>query len=100
MKTLEEYQPLIDKLEGNKYYEYTVIPNKGLCALTPFMFTIGLVVNLDETSYEERYCYPLEYIADALIVIKTWNGEGYPPGRWVKRKGKIEENNPNFKISW
>ena len=97
-KTLEDYKDLIQKLEseGNHHEEYKVIPGYGLCALRKFMFTVGLILNIDEHSYEERYCYPYKYTIDALLAINTWNGEGYPPGRWVKRKGRVEESNPNF----
>lgn len=97
-KTLEDYKPLIEKLESDKegYYEFTVIPGKGLCAIRGFIYTVGLVIGLDETGYKERYCYPNEYVMDAVIALKNWNGEGYPPGNWIKRKGIVEETNPNY----
>lgn len=98
-KTLEDYKELIDKLEseGNHYYEYTVVPGKGLCALGSFAFTVGLIVNIGTHNYEERYCYPIGNVVDALLALKSWDGQGYPSGNWIKRKGYIEETNPNYK---
>ena len=100
-KSIEDYKDLIDLLteEGEPYREYTVIPGKGLCALCPFIFTIGIITGITEdTAYEDRYCYPREYAADAIIALKTWDGKEHPPGNWVKYKGrKGEFTNKNFK---
>ena len=55
-------------------------------AVAPFLFTVGLIVNLGPYDYERRYCY--QYRTDALEDLKNWNGEGHPPGPWIKMKGR------------
>ena len=78
MKTLKDYQPLIDRLTEDKesYYHYKVIPGRGLCCLAPFIYTIGLLTGIDEDGYSDRYCYPREYAIDAVIALEIWDGKG------------------------
>ncbi|MBX3653218.1 MAG: hypothetical protein KF686_03475 [Ramlibacter sp.] len=66
-----------------------------VCGLHTFIFTTGLVVGLDDTGYEVRYCY--EHHADAAQALAAWDGAGYPPGPWIKAKGPgIELLNPEL----
>lgn len=99
MKTLEDYKELIEKLQkdGEPYKAFKVIPGQGLCALAPFAFTVGLVLGLNETGYEARYCYPVKDATDALLDILRWDGEGHPEGNWIKLKGRSEISNPNYR---
>lgn len=53
-------------------------------ALMPMMFTTGLMVGLDQFGYATRFCY--ESPAEALIALAAWDGEGFPPGWWIKQK--------------
>lgn len=99
-KDLIPYKELILKLEEDQtgYIEYRVIPGKGLCAILEFIFTVGLVVGIEENSYYKRYCYPKpEGVVNAFIDLLTWDGEGDPKGSWVKCKGRDGEyGNPNY----
>jgi hypothetical protein len=70
------------KTEG--YYALTTIDGK-LCGLHRFAFTVGLVVGLERTGYERRYCYEAE--SDALESLLTWDGKDHPSGNWIKCKG-------------
>ena len=94
------YKNLIDKLNKDEcgYIEYRAIPGRGLCAISEFMFTVGLVVGIKENSYHKRYCYSKpEGILNAFVDLLTWDGEGDPKGSWVKCKGKDGEyRNPNY----
>ncbi len=69
-------------------YAPRLIPGQGLCLLRRFIYTTGLLthVSLDETgcSYAARYCYA--HIGDAFSALASWNGEGDPPGPWIKEK--------------
>jgi hypothetical protein len=61
------------------------------------VFTVGLCYNMQEDMshmYDGRYCYPSH--ADALEALRTWNGEGDPPGEWIKHKGGREYSNPKL----
>lgn len=75
------------------------MPDGSTCALYRFIFTTGLLVNYnpDEMSemYTGRYCYQSH--RDALDALEAWDGQGDPPGRWIKYKGRGgERSNPNL----
>ena len=58
-------------------------------------YTGGLFVGLDESGYEKRYCYQTIY--GAMVASLEWDGEGDPPGNWIKEKGNgIDRINPNI----
>lgn len=59
-----------------------------LCGLLRFLFTTGLVVNLDQDGYELRYCY--EHHEDAQAALAAWDGNGHPSGPWIKLKGRVD----------
>lgn len=80
---------LMSLLREEGYLDIREIPGKGLCALKPFMFTWGLMVGLNRIGYDYRYCY--QNLADALRALQKWDGEGDPPGPWIKRKGGGED---------
>jgi len=90
-------EELIEFLKGEGYYDIREIPGRGLCGLMRFIFTIGLVEGLTEHSYEGRWCYPYDLAAEAILAFSTWDGEGDPPGDWIKYKGRTEYSNPKLK---
>jgi hypothetical protein len=59
-----------------------------VCAVMPFMFTAGLLVDYSSDGqtydYSARYCYENKF--DALLALAMWNGLGDPPLNWVKEK--------------
>ena len=86
---------LEEQLTREGYYNLKEIEGKGICGIMRFMFTFGLVYNLDEFGYSGRYCYQTE--EEAQIALKHWDGKGYPLGRWIKHKGAgFDEGNPNL----
>jgi hypothetical protein len=64
------------------------VPEQGLCGTQRFIVTCGLLTGLtfDGLTYDytARYCY--ERATDARDALRTWNGEGDPPGPWIKEK--------------
>lgn len=85
-------------LEDIGYTDMRVVSGK-VCGLYPFMFTIGVVVGLDEFGYERRYCFDNRH--DALDALNAWDGVGHPPGPWIKLKGthngcRVDLLNPAF----
>ena len=69
-------------------------------AVIKMLFTWDLCYNIDPNSmsdfYECRYMYATE--GEAVEACIKWDGEGYPPGNWIKRKGIYPEiSNPNYK---
>lgn len=91
-------------LEDQGYREIIEIPNKGICALFPFMFTVGLVTGIDEIGYEERFCYPLENYRYAILAIYNWSStspqklDNPNDSYWIKRKSNFrsELTNPLY----
>lgn len=75
-------------LRENGYLEWRELADGRVIAVSPMMYTFGLMVGCDESSYEYRYCY--ERAADARAALLTWDGSGHPPGPWIKRKGHPE----------
>ena len=63
--------------------------HQGEIGIMRMMFTTALCCHIDlnifNIPYEYRYCY--SNYGDAMHAFKTWNGEGHPPGPWIKRKG-------------
>ena len=73
-------------LKEEGYWELKEFEEKGICGLMNFIFTVGLVVNIDEHSYSGRYCF--ERRADAIESFRNWDGKNDPPGNWIKYKGE------------
>lgn len=70
-----------------------------LCGLYRFIFTVGLVIDIDETGYLGRYCFP--DMIDAIDIVNNMPDE-LPDriedmkGNWIKFKGHIEVSNKNY----
>lgn len=88
-------------LEDQGYTDLVELPSGELCGLMKFLFTTGLIVGLTKYGYRVRFCY--EYTNEAREALKSWDGQHYPPGNWIKAKGTdeygdyIDELNPKVK---
>lgn len=76
-------------LEAMGYREIRPLPNGELAALFPFIFTVGIVVGLDDFGYRCRWCYDNYAVASAALA--AWDGTEDPPGPWIKKKGRTLE---------
>ena len=86
---------LHDSLTIDGYRMLREIPGRGITGIFRFVFTTGIVTGIDEFGYTRRWCY--ENHADAVQALNTWNGEGDPPGDWIKSKGDGGEySNPKL----
>jgi hypothetical protein len=66
-----------------------------ICAIRRFNFTTAVVVGLEATSYDRRYCF--EHKSDASQALADWCGDGHLPGPWIKCKGsQIDLLNPDL----
>jgi hypothetical protein len=66
------------------------------CALARFNFTTALVAGIDSIGHGVRYCF--EHAADAAAALAAWDGQGHPPGPWIKAKGAgIDLLNPELR---
>jgi hypothetical protein len=66
------------------YTDLRTLPTGKIAGLHQMMFTYGLYVGLGFALWEKRYCY--EHESDALTALLAWDGNGDPPGPWIKEK--------------
>lgn len=74
----------IQKFVDMGYFPVRRLPSGTVIGIRKQMFTVGLFVGLSESRYERRYCY--EHMDDAFLAFTDWDGNGDPPGPWVKEK--------------
>lgn len=86
-------EELLAQLIHDGYTDIVDLTTRGFCGLRRFIFTTGLCYGLNEYDYAGRYCF--ENAADAKEALSKWDGNGDPPGDWIKHKGKTEYSNPN-----
>jgi len=72
-------------LLAHGYVALRQLPNGRWIGCHRMIWTWGLFIGVDEFGYQERYCY--ERMEHAVAAALTWNGEGRPPGPWIKRRG-------------
>lgn len=68
--------------------------NGVLCGVNKFMFTHGLTTHVDRYGYDDRWCF--QHREYAVIALAMWDGQGDPPGPWIKQKGRVERHNPKL----
>lgn len=70
----------------NMGYKCPVKLHGKVVAVQEMIFTYGIVVGMDETGYEHRYCY--HNVFEALDALAAWTltGSEEPTG-YIKRKG-------------
>lgn len=74
----------------NGYFSLKYIQGK-LCGLQTYMYTCGLVVDIDEIGYERRYCYPS--ILSASLALDYYEDlDSHAGGAWIKCKGRFKGN--------
>lgn len=71
-------------LAGEGYTDIRKLPTGEWAAVKRFLFTFGLCVGLDRSGYRTRFCYGTEI--EAAAALHKWDGEGFPPGWWIKMK--------------
>lgn len=96
------------ELEEQGYSNLIQTKNYGLVAIMRFAFTFGLVIKVDETGYNRRYCYPSLNeckIGYELLLAQDRLTRDVPEDPldpyWIKRKGYNmrdihNPNNPNL----
>lgn len=68
--------------------ELRIIAGK-VCRLKRYLFTCAIEVGVNGTVHERRYCY--EHLQDARAAMAAWDGQGHPPGPWIKCKSGSQE---------
>jgi DNA-binding protein H-NS len=78
-----EKQRLVARAQANGYAEVRVISPTQVVALDQKLFTWGLILGADHDRPDGRYCF--EGYTDAHKAFETWDGQGHPPGPWIKK---------------
>jgi len=66
------------------YRDLRKLPNKQWIGVAPYLFTYGLCIGMQHVGFTGVYHYAT--LREALEDCSKWNGEGDPPGRWIKYK--------------
>lgn len=75
----------LEALGGGTYSDFREV-NGVVIGLSRFVYTTGILVGVSEdTMCRRRYCY--EHYWDARQALEDWDGNGHPPGPWIKLKG-------------
>ena len=74
-------------LEHEGYVGVRQMKNGQWVGVCKMLYTYGLVIGLDETGYDRRYCY--EHLTDAMVAAVCYEGIGDPIGPWIKMKGDL-----------
>lgn len=61
----------------------------GVCGVRGMLFTGAVVVGIGPERYAGRYCYGT--MGAAIAALAAWDGQGDPPGEWIKYKGDAGE---------
>lgn len=82
-------------LEEQGYEDVREVPGHGVCGVLRFAFTHGICCDMNETTRGYRYCYHTRY--EAKKAFADWDGNGHPPGNWIKLKGRGQDiTNPEY----
>lgn len=77
------------------YSNERTLPTGVRIGIQNMIYTVALVVGIDaQGHYERRFCFP--DWTSALEARNTWDGEGDPPGPWIKEKPSGRPN-PNLR---
>ncbi len=82
----------IDELQAEGYWNLREVPGRGICGTYRFMFTFGVCWGIDNSGYRGRWCFATRQEAETALA--DWDGEGDPPGSWLKYKGEGGERSP------
>lgn len=87
------YMDIYQQLTAEGYQCVRVTTSGKYVGVMGFIYTAGLCIGLDKYGYERRYCYATK--REAIAACTIWDGNGDPPGNWIKMKSaKGEKINP------
>ena len=85
MKEIEKLEAEHIKFYTDMGYGEPIKMDGKIVALGPFLFTTGIMVGMNDTGYEHRFCYHTE--DQAMIALLAWIGsdDDEPEGYLVKK---------------
>jgi hypothetical protein len=88
IETLKRY------LERQGYYKVRRLPDGRWLGVQKMLYTAGLFIMTVEAPIT-RFCY--EHPAEAEQAFDEWDGNGDPPGAWIKQKPE-DRHGPGSKV--
>ena len=81
----DEHPEREERIDWRSFYSpIRVLPTGVNAGVQDMAYTAGLFVDMNESGYRTRYCY--ETRAEAEAALEAWDGNGDPPGPWIKQK--------------
>ena len=85
---------LLNTLQENGYQEIHEV-NGSIVCLVQFMFTWGILAEVNAQSYERRWCYGTR--DEALQALKDWiSSDEEEPDHWIRRTHIKDPYPPGF----
>lgn len=85
MKALSDGEMVREALRSfHGYAPFKMLDTREWAGVMNMVYTCGLFVGIKEFGYRTRYCYETRREAEAAL--EAWNGDGDPPGMWIKQK--------------
>ena len=81
---LHRFQNLYKFLKMQGYYQIRMLDDGRVICLSDFMFTTGIIVDINRYGYSHRYCY--KHRNDAIASIQKWDGKEDTLKGWVAKK--------------
>lgn len=86
------------------YWCVRQLPTGEWAAGYDYLYTYGVLIGLQTgmPHYRTRWCYPkLEFSRDQVAdFIRQWDGEGAPPGFWLKQKPEDKHHPEREEAKW
>ena len=73
-----------EQIEDFAYKLPPKLPSGEWAALRPMLYSTGLFLGIVAVGCRTRWCY--ERTDDVITALAAWDGQGDPPGLWVKQK--------------
>lgn len=77
-------ETLVAYLATQGYTHVRVLPDGTIAGLVELMFTTGLCMGLNETSWQKRYCF--EQRSDAMDALQGLTSLTDEPSGWIARR--------------
>lgn len=89
-------------LVGQGYWAVRKLPTGEWVGGYDYLFTYGIVIGLTRATWRTRWCYPrVDFTRDQVAgFIQQWDGEGFPPGLWLKQKPEDRQHPDRPKQPW
>lgn len=76
MNEVNRDELIMEKCRELGYARLRFVPDRGVCGILRFIYTVGVCYGLDETGYAGRFCF--DTAQNAALFLQNWDGETLP----------------------